>query len=254
MDETERDTVEKNIMEIMDTDIQPSTSTSTDNNLNVDPNQPLTIKGTVPSKNTVLVNPRQRGNPVLKHIRKVPWEYAEIIPDYVMGATTCGLFLSIRYHNLHPDYIHDRLKELKRSYSLRVLLVQIDVSDPFPILKTLTHISMLADLTIIPAYSAEEIGRILENYKIYENKPPDFIQEKQDPSVLQQVMDALTSIRSVNKTDAMTLLNVFGTLGEIVQASPEKIALCPGFGPHKAQRIHAALHEKFKTDSYNLVN
>jgi len=46
---------------------------------------------------------------------------------------------------------------------------------------------MLADLTIIPANSAEEAGKILENYKIYENKPPDFIQEKQDPNTLQQV-------------------------------------------------------------------
>jgi len=46
---------------------------------------------------------------------------------------------------------------------------------------------MLADLTIIPANTAEEAGKILENYKIYENKPPDFIQEKQDSSIMQQV-------------------------------------------------------------------
>ena len=44
-----------------------------------------------------------------------------------MGVATCALFLSVRYHNLHPDYIHERLKELKRSYSLRVLLVQVSV-------------------------------------------------------------------------------------------------------------------------------
>jgi DNA excision repair protein ERCC-1 len=69
--------------------------------------------------------------------------------------------------------------------------LQVDVSDPFPILKTLTHISMLADLTVLPANTAEEAGRILENYKIYENKPPDFIQEKQDPSVLQQVKSTI---------------------------------------------------------------
>ena len=54
---------------------------------------------------------------------------------------------------------------------------------------------MLADLTIIPANTAEEAGRILENYKIYENKPPDFIQEKQDPSILQQVKARLYFFR-----------------------------------------------------------
>jgi DNA excision repair protein ERCC-1 len=61
-----------------------------------------------------------------------------------------------------------------------------------------------------------------------------------------QVIDALTSIRSVNKTDAMTLLNIFGSVAGIVKATPDKIALCPGFGPHKAQKAYAALHETFK--------
>ena len=61
-------------------------------------------------------------------------------------------------------------------------------------------------------------------------------------------MDALTSIRSVNKTDATTLITVFGSLAEIVKASPEKLALCPGFGPQKAQRVHVALHAKFKSE------
>jgi hypothetical protein len=46
---------------------------------------------------------------------------------------------------------------------------------------------MLADLTIIPAHTAEDAGKILENYKIYENKPVDVIQEKQDSSIVQQV-------------------------------------------------------------------
>lgn len=55
----------------------------------------------------------------------MPWEYADIVPDYQMGAQTCALFLSLRYHNLNPDYIHARLKLLKDMYRLRVLLVQV---------------------------------------------------------------------------------------------------------------------------------
>ena len=62
---------------------------------------------------------------MLQFIRNVPWEYTEIVPDYVMGAKTCALFLSLRYHVLHPDYIHDRLKKLGRQYELRVLLVEV---------------------------------------------------------------------------------------------------------------------------------
>lgn len=35
----------------------------------------------------------QRGNPVLKFVRNVPWEFGDIVPDYVLGQSTCALFL-----------------------------------------------------------------------------------------------------------------------------------------------------------------
>lgn len=67
----------------------------------------------------------QRGNPLLKFITSVLWEYDEIVPDYEIGKTIGILFLSLRYHNLNPDYINNRLKELGKKYDLRVLLVQV---------------------------------------------------------------------------------------------------------------------------------
>lgn len=86
-------------------------------------------KFTVKPNNTahcVLVNPKQRGNPLLKSICNVPYEYEEIIPDYQIGSTIGILFLSLRYHNLNPDYIHNRLKILGKNFELRVLLVQVN--------------------------------------------------------------------------------------------------------------------------------
>lgn len=68
----------------------------------------------------------QKGNPLLKGITSVPWEFEDIIPDYVMGPTTCALFLSLKYHNMNPDYIQERLKVLGKAYDLRVLLVQVN--------------------------------------------------------------------------------------------------------------------------------
>lgn len=44
----------------------------------------------------ILVSLRQKGNPLLQHIRSVRWQYADILPDYQMGAGTCALFLSLR--------------------------------------------------------------------------------------------------------------------------------------------------------------
>jgi DNA excision repair protein ERCC-1 len=59
----------------------------------------------LPQKQTVssiLVSPRQRGNPVLACIRSMPWEYSDIPADYVLGLTTCALFL--RYAALNGEH------------------------------------------------------------------------------------------------------------------------------------------------------
>nr|CAG4644238.1 EOG090X0BTB [Lepidurus arcticus] len=196
--------------------------------------------------NSVVVSPRQRGNPLLKSIRNVAWEYGEIIPDYVMGQTTCGLFLSLRYHNLNPNYIYERLKSLGKQYELRILLVQVDVKDPHHPLKEITKICLLADLTLMVAWSPEEAGKMIETYKIFEHKPPDLIMEKPDTNSFAMVVDALTTIKRINKTDAATLLSNFNTLESIFQASEEDLNLCPGIGPLKASRLFRVLHENFK--------
>ena len=74
---------------------------------------------------SILVNHRQRGNPVLKAICTVPWEFSDIQPDYVLGAKTCALFLSLRYHQLNPGYVAERVQALGSAFELRVLLVQV---------------------------------------------------------------------------------------------------------------------------------
>lgn len=197
------------------------------------------------SSHYLLVNPKQRGNPILKAIRNVTWEFEEIVPDYQMGVGTCALFLSLRYHNLHPDYIHNRLKLLGKSYELRVLLVQIDIKDPHHLLKNLTRICILADMTLILAWSPEEAGRIIETYKIYENKPADIIMTRNESTQDLQLIQLLSSVKPINKTDAMTLLERFKTLKGIILATEYQLSECPGIGIRKARKLHSVLHEKF---------
>ncbi|CAG9769411.1 unnamed protein product [Ceutorhynchus assimilis] len=196
---------------------------------------------------TLLVNPKQRGNPVLKSITLVAWEYDDIVPDYQMGAQICALFLSLRYHNLNPDYIHERLKLLKNFYKLRILLVQVDIKEPHHALKNLTRICILANMTLILAWSPDEAGKILETYKIYENKPPDNVMGKSESSPYLKVIQALSSIKPVNKTDAINLLTRFKTLEGIIKATEFQLSECPGFGTRKAKKLHKVLRENFCT-------
>ncbi|XP_041663370.1 DNA excision repair protein ERCC-1 [Cheilinus undulatus] len=199
----------------------------------------------VGSGSSIIVSPRQRGNPILKFVRSVPWEFGEVVPDYVLGLTTCALFLSLRYHNLNPNYIHERLKQLGQTYTLRVLLVQVDVKDPHHALKELARICVMADCTLILAWSPEEAGRYLETYKSYEKKPADLLKEQVEKDYLSKVTDCLTTVKSVNKTDAITLLSTFSSVDRIISASKEDLVLCPGLGPQKARRLYDVLHKPF---------
>ncbi|XP_034550148.1 DNA excision repair protein ERCC-1 [Notolabrus celidotus] len=206
----------------------------------------------VGSGSSIIVSSRQRGNPILKFLRSVPWEFGDVVPDYVLGLTTCALFLSLRYHNLNPNYIHDRLKLLGQTFTLRVLLVQVDVKDPHHVLKELARICIMADCTLILAWSPEEAGRYLETYKSYEKKPADVLKEQVEKNYLSKVTDCLTTVKSINKTDAITLLSTFSSVEGIISASKEDLVLCPGLGPQKARRLYDVLHKPFlksKTDS-----
>lgn len=52
------------------------------------------------------------------------------------------------------------------------------MSEPHLVLKNLTRICLLADLTLMLAWNSDEAGKIIETYKIYQNKPPDKIMER----------------------------------------------------------------------------
>jgi DNA repair protein Rad10 len=101
------------------------------------------------SKNAILVSHRQRGNPLLKHIRNARWAFADVVPDYVLGQSSCALYLSIRYHLLHPDYLYYRIRELQKNFRLRVILCHIDVEDVVKPLHEITRTALLHDCTLL---------------------------------------------------------------------------------------------------------
>jgi NAD-dependent DNA ligase len=58
--------------------------------------------------------------------------------------------------------------------------------------------------------------------------------------------DALTSIRSVNNTDVITLGTKFGSLAAIMAATQEQLATCPGIGPAKVKRMQETFRAPFR--------
>ncbi|KAL4524561.1 hypothetical protein Ndes2526A_g06681 [Nannochloris sp. 'desiccata'] len=175
--------------------------------------QPLPASRTVNNNNlppinlnVITVSRRQQGNPVLKYIRNIRWQYGDIIPDYLLGQSTAALFLSLRYHLLNPNYVHTRIKEIGRAYRLRVLLVHVDTEDA------------------VEPLAQKELGT-------------DYVS---------RATAALTTIRGVNRTDVKTLGDTFGSVAAVLQANEAELKACPGVGPVKARRLFETFHEPFR--------
>jgi DNA excision repair protein ERCC-1 len=194
----------------------------------------------------ILVSTRQKGNPVLKNITAQPWEYADIPADFTLGLTTCALFLSLKYHRLHPEYIYSRIKLLQKNYNLRILLTMVDIDNHEASLRELAKTSLVNNLTLILCWSAREAARYLELYKSFENAGPGSIKARQGQSYAERMVEFATTVRSVNKADAVGLVSAFGSVRAAVNAAPEEINMVSGWGEKKSQRWCGTVREGFR--------
>lgn len=218
----------------------------------VNPSAPKIVQPTpqaLPSRSSgssILVSPRQKGNPILTHLRSLPWEYSDIPSDYVLGTTTCALFLSLKYHRLHPEYIYNRIRSLQGKYNLRVLLTMVDIGNHEDSLKELSKTSLINNVTVILCWSAAEAARYLELFKSYEHANPTAIKSHQSTSYADKLVDFITVPRSINKTDAVTLVSAFGSVRGAINARPEEVAVVSGWGEKKVKKWCGVIQEPFR--------
>ncbi|ETW10128.1 hypothetical protein, variant 1 [Aphanomyces invadans] len=189
----------------------------------------------------VLVHPSQSGNPMLNHMQNVlPEVNADVTADYMMGDTCAAYFISVRYHMLHPHYLKNKLARATR-VKVQVVVCHVDVADCESALKEINCEALGAGFTLLLAWSWKE------TLKAYENKSAALIKEKIDGDFNSQLVDVLTTVRSVNKTDVLTLSGSFGSLSRIMNATEEELALCPGIGGKKVQQLLEAFNQPFQS-------
>ncbi|KAH8665865.1 restriction endonuclease type II-like protein [Tricladium varicosporioides] len=224
-------------------DRAPPTNTSTGPKIVQPTPQAIASKS---SGSSILVSPRQKGNPILTNIRSFAWEYSDIPADYVLGLTTCALFLSLKYHRLHPEYIYNRIKNLQGKYNLRVLLTMVDIGNHEDSIKELSKTSLVNRVTVILCWSAAEAARYLELYKSYEHANAGAIRGVESKGYTEKMVDFVTVPRGINKTDAVSLVSAFGSIKAAVNARPEEIAVISGWGEKKVRRWCGVVDEPFR--------
>lgn len=218
---------------------------------------------------SILVSPRQKGNPVIACLKSVAWEYSDIPADYGLGLTTCALFLrsvtklaftnvtwsaqltssppnSLKYHRLHPEYIYTRIRNLQGRYNLRVLLTMVDIPNHEDSLRELAKTSLVNNVTLVLCWSAAEAARYLELYKSYEHANYAAIRGVQATSYAEKLVEFVTVPRAVNKADAVALVSTFGSLRNAVNGDPETIGVISGWGEKKVKAWCNAVDEPFR--------
>jgi len=204
------------------------------------------------SAHAILVSPRQRGNPVLNHISNVAYELGpkDMTADYVCGETCCALYLGLKYHLLHPNYLAARLQGVGNAFTLRVLLLLVDQDDSERPLLELTQLTFAYGWTLVCCWSVEEVARYLETLRAYEKKTAQAIAERvDDTDHAAKLHEALTEVRSINKTDVRHLAAAFGSFAAIAQASRDELAQTVGMGERKVRRLHHVMNQPFITSA-----
>ncbi|KAF8554698.1 hypothetical protein OG21DRAFT_1508592 [Imleria badia] len=124
-----------------------------------------------------------------------------------------------------------------------------DVTEHQELIRELTKVCLINNLTVIVAWSNDEAGQYIATFKQFEHKPPDLIKERVDKDYDSQLRTALTSINKVNKTDVETLRTSLGSFADISNASSDRLQTLPGFGQVKVRRIKDAFEKPFRNQS-----
>lgn len=196
----------------------------------------------------IIASVRQKGNPILAHVRDVPYEFRNIVPDFLVGKYDAVVFISIKYHKLHSQYLKRRVESLQRNYKLRVLLCLVDIPPSGVIdaaILEITDICFNFNLSLFLAWSPKEAGYILQTLKSHENSSSDIIRGGLSTDSFSRIKDALSSLPRINKTDSENLLRHYGSVSKLANASEEELSRIQGIGPVKARVISEILSTEF---------
>ena len=142
-------------------------------------------------------------------------------------------------------YLLSRMQPLRSHYTVRLLLLQVDVDDSEPPLTEVTTACFVNGWTLLLGWSVDEVGRWLELFKVMENKGKESLEGATDAGDEERVRDVLGVVKGVNKTDTAVLMSTFGSLTALARASEAELLACVGMGAKKVKRLRLAFNQPF---------
>ena len=117
------------------------------------------------SSNRLLVHLRQQKNPILRFVRKLSLEFSEeVAADFVFGEQSLGLFISLKYFRLYPDYLPLRMGEVPSVTHRVVICLKDEDGEVEDVLSDLDFLCCFEKFTLVLASTKEEAATFLESF------------------------------------------------------------------------------------------
>ena len=193
----------------------------------------------------ITISKLQEKNPLIKILSpaKIEWDESSVC-DYSIGHQIGILFLSLKFHRSHPEYLDKRVLNFKGGYASRILLLVVDGQNPDRVISKLTSYSIANNLNLVLAFDYEEAGRwILTMYNTQEAQVDEL--KASNETTYDIAIDALNAI-GVSKKDAASMLESCGTLSKCLLQSRGELAKTNILSDFKMEQFLAALDEPFQ--------
>jgi DNA excision repair protein ERCC-1 len=184
---------------------------------------------------------RQQGNPMIPTLQSNS-EVTFIdssVADFMIGKDLAVLFLTLKYHRQHPDYLTERLRGFRGSFPVRLLLFLVNDENPDRVISRLTSIGFANNLNLILAFTYEEAARwLLTLYNTQDSGVDDL--RAMNESHIETATDAFHAI-GLSRREAEGLLNGFPTVGEALLAPRETLGKVPALNEKKIDSLMAVI-------------
>jgi DNA excision repair protein ERCC-1 len=137
------------------------------------------------------------------------------------------------------------MRKVGHDFDLRILLILVDVENHDEYLRNLVRVCIHNDFTMLLAWTPQEAANYLVRLKQMENAAPTSIMGQTPQTYREQLVEFMSKVRRVNKSDAVALVSHFGTLKEAILNGTETAELISGWGHTKAVRFRETVTEPF---------
>lgn len=174
----------------------------------------------------------------MRHVKNVSFYFGECTSDFHINSDVGVLFLGMSFHLMNSRYILGRLDGMT-GYKQRILLLYNDREGCDKEMVDVSVICIAKNATLLVGFSELECARYIETLKLFEKKPADVLLNVREKNETHESVFAgvVTTIKSVNSSDAAQLGVTFGSMEGLCSASVEELLVCPGLGLKKAKRI-----------------